>query len=355
MIRPLLPTLLSTLALFLAATESPAQPPIKGAKDTRAPAPGQKSPRFSAEAIELFCLMSQNYDFAGTQYSSKADAEAILPFTRSADPDLREIAEMSRNLFVLHTLHQQQGKVIARAFAEQADKWPAIFGEQLLKALSKDGKKTSDITRSVKLVEKLMGTQPQKVVNEGWLIAYLGNELSLATAEKMRLLALRPKLANAAPMNAIEVQLETATNKLGTITFTNRTNKTLHNCLVLTRLNVDREFVRSGAAKEELVGKLVLPLLGFSKQTVAGSLEAARLRSLFAEQDKGGVLYLAEVPPGGSVTTNLTRPDFFLFSKGAYVSVFCDEFAVEQQSAPNFAEAKLAVQNSRKAAPKKGK
>ena len=102
-------------------------------------------------------------------------------------------------------------------------------------------------------------------------IAYLGNELSLATADKMGALAQLPKLANEAPNNAIQIRLETASNRLGTITFTNRTDLTLHHCLVLTRLSVDREFIRKGAAQEDLVGKLVLPLLGFSKQTVAGS------------------------------------------------------------------------------------
>jgi hypothetical protein len=116
---------------------------------------------------------------------------------------------------------------------------------------------------------------------------------------------------------------------------------------------VDRDFVRTRAAQEDLVGKLVLPLLGFSKAAILGSREAGRLRSLFAEQDKGAVLYLAEFAPGATMTTSMSRPDYYLFSKGIYASLWCDEFAAERQDADNFADAKLAVQNSRKAVPKK--
>jgi hypothetical protein len=347
MIRHLLPTFLTVLALVLAASNSPAQP---GAAK---PTPGQKSPRFTSEALELFCIMTQGYDLNATRYSANADLESLVRFTHSDDADIREIAEMSRNLKVLHMLNKQQGQVIQKAFETQAEKWPGIFAAQIIKSLASDGKKESDIHASAKLLEKLMGTQPQKVVNEGWRIAYLGNELSIATADKMAALAQRPKLANAAPKDALQVRLGTDPKRLGLIDITNRTDRTLHNCLILTRLSVDREFVRTRAAQEDLVGKLVLPLLGFSKATILGSREAARLRSLFAEQDKGAVLYLAELAPGATMTTSMSRPDFYLFSKGVYASLWCDEFAAERQDADNFADAKLAVQNSRKGPPKK--
>jgi hypothetical protein len=182
-----------------------------------------------------------------------------------------------------------------KAFETQADQWPGIFAAQIIKSLAGDGKEKSDIHASAKFLEKLMGTQPLKVVNEGWRIAYLGNELSIATADKMAALAQRLKLATQPPKNAFQVRLETEPNRLGLINVTNRTDRTLHNCLVLTRLTVDREFVRTRAVQEDLVGKLVLPLLGFSKTTILSSREQTRLRSLFAEQDKGAVLYLAEL------------------------------------------------------------
>src|ERR1019366_8242229 len=164
--RHLTPSFISLLVLILAAFALPAQQP------TAKPTPGQKSIRFSAEALELFCVVTHGYDFNGTRYSAKADLDTILPFTKSADPDVREIAEMWRNLFVLHMLNKQQGQVIQKAFETQADKWPGIFAGQLIKSLmTGDGKERSDIQSSAKLLEKLMGTQPQKVVNEGWRIA----------------------------------------------------------------------------------------------------------------------------------------------------------------------------------------
>jgi hypothetical protein len=89
MTRRLLPSLMTILALVLATSDSPAQP------GAATPMPGQKSPRFTTEALELFCIMTQGYDLNATRYSANAELESLLRFTHSDDADIREIAEIS--------------------------------------------------------------------------------------------------------------------------------------------------------------------------------------------------------------------------------------------------------------------
>ncbi len=86
-----------------------------------------------------------------------------------------------------------------------------------------------------------------------------------------------------------------------------------------------------------------MPGLGFSHKTVTGSVRAAELRAIFHLQDKGVMLYVPEIPAGGKVTTAIARPDYFLIGKTADISLWCDEWAIENQAVDNFAEARQAA------------
>jgi hypothetical protein len=320
--------------------------------------------RFSADAVALFNEISNSYDLNGKRVAGgKFDDEALAKLAKSDEKEVREVAELAPKLKMLNMLNREQGKKIQEAFKEQIDKWPGIIGGKVIEALGSPPKEKATIQDAAKLLEQLMGSDrkkigaPQQAVNKAWAIACLGNGTGLSMRNTMRDLALKQGPKGADVKEPVTVVLETEGPLFGGINITNKTDKALHHCLLFTRLVADKEQLEKLNKEENLVGKFILPGLGFSKATVAGSVMAADLRFSFNMQDKGVMIYVPEIPAGGKVTTLVARFDYFTIGSEADISLWCDELAAEHQPASNFSEARAAAEKAlkppAKARPKK--
>jgi hypothetical protein len=312
----------------------------------------ESKPRFSKDAIQLFTELTDGYELNGQRVrKGNGDKEILKKLSLSQEPEVAEVAQKAPMLDFLQQLSQSQDREIQRAFEKQAMKWPATIAATVIQALGQSDPEKNDIRSAAKLLEGLMGSSdpdsPQQAVNRAWATTCLGNGLSLSIQKSLKTIGERGGPSALTTRNPISVTLNTNSPDLGTITLTNRTNQTLHHCLIFTRLEADRERINKLASEEDLVGRLILPGLGFSKATVEGSREAARLRYNFHAQDKGVMIYVPEIPANGKVTALLSQPEYFLSSRGAEMSLWCDELAIERQPAANWTEALEAVGSRR--------
>jgi hypothetical protein len=310
-------------------------------------------PRFSADALALFNEISNSYDLNGKRVASgKLDEEVLARLAKSKEKEVGELAESAVHLKLLQRLSREDNKKVQAAFEEQAKRIPGIVAVHVIDALRSPEKEKNDLQSAAKFLEELMGSKggrkdsPQQAVNRAWSTACLGNGLGISMRESMRTLANRPGPATAELKNPIGVQVNT--ELLGAITLTNRTDHALHHCLIFTRLEADKDRLKKLAAEEDLVGALILPSLGFSKNTVEASRLAAQLRWDFNQQDKGVMLYVPEIPARGTVTSQLARPDYYTISKGADMSIWCDELTLDHQPADNWSDARAAVEKTLK-------
>lgn len=310
--------------------------------------------RFSADAVALFAELTQAYDLNGRRMpAGKFGPAALARLAKSKEAEVALVAKQAPHLKLLQELSRAQNKKVLEVFGKQAKEWPGIMAGHVIEALASPEGEKGDIRWAAKLLEDLMGTEPdrpgeqtpQQAVNRAWAIACMGNGLGISMRVTMRKIAARGGTGTGGLKGPITVTVETGPG-LGAITLTNRSGKALHHCLIFTRLEADAERIKAAAAQEDLVGAFLLPALGFSKKLVDGSREAARLRHLFNRQDKGVMVYVPEIPAGGKVSTLLARPDYYLVSRGASMSIWCDELAVDPQPAENWAEARLAVERA---------
>lgn len=302
--------------------------------------------RFSADAVALLEQVTQAYDLNGKRMPAGRFDDAVLDrLAASADEQVRDLTEMVRGLKLIQTLNRQQGRVVGEAFRAQAAKFPGIMAERLAEVSADPAGDEFAIQSAAKTVEALLGTEPQKAVNRAWAIAYVGNGLGNHLKGRLRDLAAQAGNADG-PAESIVVSLATEPGRLGNVTVLNRGKAPLHHCLIITRLEADEERIQAAAEEEDKVGKSILPALGLSPTTVEGSREAARLRYAFSKQDKGVVVYVAEIPPGGRVTTMLAAPGYYAVARGADVSFWSDEAAIEHKPASNWEAARQAVLRS---------
>jgi hypothetical protein len=308
--------------------------------------------------ITLLSELSEPYELnRKTVPPGKFDDQILARLAKSADRDVRTLASMARLLKFLKYIHMGQVEKVERIIDEQAKKVPNIIRDRLIETLYKDDSEIARIRDAAKTVEEMMGKKlqkndkkhqkyerPQTAVNEAWAISCLGNGLGVAMREKLRAIATQEKPPMSAPRNAISVALATDRSRLGTIIVANRTSRTLHHCLIIGRLEADRKRLEAMSAREKAVGGFILPSLGFSMETVAGSLLASELRTIYGQQDKGMMLYVPEIPPRATICAFLERADYFLISKGADVSLCCDELTIDRQPVRNWKEALSAVQ-----------
>lgn len=304
------------------------------AMKNRAPARTEAvQPRFTPEALELFSQITNAYDLNGQrQASGQFDLEAMRRLYKSDSLAIRQLVEQAAQLKWLHDKNKTQNAEVCRAFEKQINEWPRLIVDRVMETVSTPEDERGDINSAASILEDMLGGEPQEAVNQAWAVACLGNGTANSLKENIRTLAVSKGRSEPAPAYALDVVID-ANNS---ITIINQTKSTLHNCVLFTRVMADRERVLKDAEQEDLVGQFVLPLLGFKKETVQGSRDAARLRYNFHLQDKGVMVYLAALPPGGQVTTGLTSPAYFSVAKGADISLWCDEWAIENQAPRNW-------------------
>ena len=334
--------LLVVLATLVSNAAGQVPPGDKPGTDTR--------PRFSADAIALATELSGRYELDDRKMpSGRWDVKALARLSRSNERLVRELAELAPGFKLLKFLDKNQGAQIQESFKKQAeelidfDKLINTMTERIVETTRSPGSDGKGIRSAARILEDIVGSKPQKAVNKSWAIACMGNGLGNVMKGKFRELAGHEIRTDPGMGGSIGVTLETLPDRLGTITLTNRTDRSFHHALIITRLVADRDRVQAIAQEENLVGRLVLPGLGFSDETVRGSLLAAELRSNFNQQEKGEVVYVPEIPPGASVRMSLARPGYFEIASSADVSLWCDELVVECSNADNMAEARRAV------------
>ncbi len=306
--------------------------------------PARSEERFSAGAIALLEQITNSFDLNGTRMPPGPFDKTVLTRLAKADqPQVRAVAEMAPELKLLHTLNRLQGKAAAEKIGERAGPALIHIGKYVIEGLTDSREEKDDLRAAVKTLEEVIDSKTQEEVNKAWAIACLGNGVGVAMKAQLRDLATSGQQPGGKEWKGIAVALGTAPTQFGAIAIKNRTRRTLHHCLVITRLEADRERLKTLAAQEDAVGEFILPALGFSKRTVDGSRLAARLRYLFCQQDKGVVVYVPELAPGATLTTTLADPKYFRVAKGADVSFWCDEGSIEHCSASNWARVRAAV------------
>ncbi len=168
--------------------------------------------------------------------------------------------------------------------------------------------------------------------------------LHLLLRDELRRLASARQPTPGTPAPPITVRLDG--QRGGHIVLENQGTLPLHHCLIFTRLQTDVQRVRAEAAREDAVGG-ALPVLGVSREMAAASRQAARLRYLYEEQEKGWVIYVPEIGPGARVSAGFDGVVRLTLATGADLSLWCDEMTVEHQPAANWAEVKLEVEDRR--------
>jgi hypothetical protein len=125
----------------------------------------------------------------------------------------------------------------------------------------------------------------------------------------------------------------------------NSSHRELHHCLILACAVPDRERILNDAGGELLINQLILPPVGFSSTTVEGTQQAVVLRTMIASVPKGAVLYVPQLPAGGTV---IFQNSYYLsMTKSAHVSLWCDEGTVDRQAVGNVKQPKSGRRRGR--------
>jgi hypothetical protein len=304
--------------------------------------------RFDGEGIELLKQVSEGYDLnEGNVAPGKFDDEVLGRLQSSADPSVRELARLLPQMKELHGLSRQQNARTAQTLLGQVKSLPLAAAERVIEAMKAPEDEQNDIRSAAKTLEAFMGSNrpdeinPQTQMNKSYALIALGNGMAMSLMQKLAAYAHEGSnpgagVGSSAASLMLDVRLNDDPRRAGTVKITNLSGKPLTNCLVITRLEADKPRVAAMAKQEDTFGKLVLPALGLSGNTVSGSRLAARLRYIYFGQDKGGIAFIPEFPTGGTVTVNFASPAHYSISKSATASVWCDEGMAEGVSVKNW-------------------
>ena len=308
---------------------------VKAAAKPKINEPAQPAPpRHAAQARDLLASISGPYWLDG-QPVAGGDMKAAVALAKSADAKVAELAKMAVDLYALGQLRSEQGRKTLEALQLQLELGaPLAFAKRIATGNTNPG--------VVRIVEDLMGSKVQDEFNKAYLLTYLGMDQSAQLRGKLQAFAEAVAIADIKVKKPVAVYCETTPEAMGTITIRNDSGRTLRNLLALGRVAVDAEAAREAGESEMAMGA-VLRGIGFSKETVKGSVRAAELRSLAAQIDPGAMVFVAELKPGAAVRIPVAHQNYFRNAKSADVSIFSDEVSIVRQRPSNFYEAQITA------------
>lgn len=176
--------------------------------------------------------------------------------------------------------------------------------------------------------------QADQYVNRVLVTQLKGFALNLLLKEASLALAEPPGAELEGDADAISVRIETAPGKYGSIVLTNRSGRTLHHCLVITRLIPNRSrSVLYGALAE--TQPALLKELGINADTVDEMAKTHRLRTMLDLLEQGVMIFVPEIPAGAAVRTSVGSVAWLRAARSADLSLVCDELSLTGVQAQN--------------------
>ena len=347
--------------LLAGGSQTEAQQPKKKKKKTTTPpskvtmsSPNEAKSRFSPELIELLTATSNGYELNGKAIPPAMDIPAILKATKSKDPKIQELGRLSCDLVYLNAALREQKpdpeieriakanmpagdeveclKIVSdRVSAEQLAEFglKATFIETLLKGGRKRGDfADGDDSLFMKKFNTIIGEQYKKS-NKSHTMLIVGQNKGLALKEKS--IALVGQLTRVPPTakEPIRVKLETTREKQVVVTITNQTTVPFQHCLLLARAIPDPQLVekKSRSQMSALLLGGAFGLGGSDDSKVAACWDIL-LQSVLYNMERGSMVYVPEIPVGGTVRAGLISANDLVYLKNTEISLWCDELTV---------------------------
>lgn len=309
------------------------------------------SARFGSDATRLFQAVSSQYILNEVSFPEIPSLELIEKAARSSDQLLANIAR--------GYLEERSAKTEFTRLTEEANKAAGDTQRRLRNALPSFFLSDQDPMDSAnELLSKTMKPQMpgdgdlQETLNRTWRLQ-VRIQLGLQDLrEKIRRFADRSDAIGAKVPDALGVRMTTLSATLAGIAVTNRTNKPLSHCLLISRQQPrpkdnKGEFVENAPQR---IAKVLNDSVGIDEDITKNSMRGEALRKKIMEIEHGYVAYIPVIPAGVTVTIPLCDPTFLGYGPRVDVALWCDELTAESPRATNFQEVQIAYQQSLKAA-----
>jgi hypothetical protein len=322
-----------------------AQPPRQGSS---------ASSRFSPELVSLLTGISDGYELNSKSVMPAMDVAAIKNAVQSKDARIQELGRTyAQVLYVLAVI--QEKKVdpdIQRIATEsipnldvacidvlQARLTPQGLQEfkdriKFMRQVIESGRKRGDLPEANSKdnpLEKNYVTKPfKKSLNSSALLMF-GQDKALFARDTIRKMVGQP-VNLISVKEPLKVKLETTAGKQVVVALTNQAKVPLHHCLVLARAFPDPLLVDKKTRMNLATVVLGSGAIGASEETTELTMCYTVIQSVINNMERGGLIFVPEIPAGGTVRLRLTALDDMPYLKNGEVSLWCNELTVESLS-----------------------
>lgn len=178
------------------------------------------------------------------------------------------------------------------------------------------------------VIEDLVFKEPLEQSVQASTILVVGQAKGLASKEKVQALVGKPIGPAPAGKEPLKVKLETTKNKQVVVAVTNQTKVPLHHCLLLARAIPNPAMVERKINSDKTLLLLGGGALGASDKFAEKALDYILLQSVLYNMERGGMVFVPEIPAGGTVRLGLTSADDMVYLKDSELSLWCDELTV---------------------------
>ena len=343
--------------LLAGGSQTEAQQPKKKKKTTTPPSkvtmpsPNEEKSRFSPELIELLTATSNGYELNGKAIAPAMDIPAILKAAMSKDPRIQELGRLSCDLVYLYTRLRKQKPdpeieriakanmpdikteclkiVLARVKPEELVTFgiSAAFVENLVKVGRKEGV-FAPSDANTQLIEDLVLQQPLDQSVQASTLFVVGQAKGLASKDKVQALVGKPIGPVPPAKEPIKVMLETTKDKQVVVAVTNQSQAPLHQCLLRARAIPNPAMVERKINSDKVLLLLGAGALGSSDKFTGNTLDYILLQSVLYNMERGGMVFVPEIPAGGTVRLGLISADDMVYLQDSELSLWCNELTV---------------------------
>jgi hypothetical protein len=333
-----------------------AQPPKK-----KKPGPAKKRPAetagtsfLSGEAIDLLTATSNGYELNGKRIAPALDVPAILKAARSKDARIQELGSLSCELvYLVAQLRKEKPNEeverIAQARLARIDveclkivldrvsaKELVGFGLNVafMDALIKEGRKRGELVKpsaDSEILEKLLLEKPLQELLRSTMIRLVGQAKGLASKEKIKTLVGKHVGSTPALRESIKIKLETLKDKQVVVTVTNQGMAPLHHCLLQSRAFPDPRLIERKINSDRAAMLLAAGFLGVGEKSTDNASLYTLLQYVLSNTERGALVYLPEIPAGGTVRLGLTTSEDLVYLKESELSLWCEELTLTKQ------------------------
>lgn len=356
--------LIVCVVLMLNAISSPceAQKPkkkkamaAKAAAKAAAAKPSDGGPRFSTELRELLAATSSGYELDGQAVAPALGVAAILKAANSPNPKIQELGRLHCDLAYLSaTIRQQQPDPelsrIAKADMPLGIKFECLktvservpagdlarFGlkADFMETLLEEGRKRGSL---VNPDDSLIGLLLDAALDAAVKNSLAFSETSIVglakgLAAKQRIVALTgaARTASLDAADSIDAKLETTSKGHVVVAVTNQTSSPMRNCLLLARSIPNPQAVERTVNSEIAAINALDAFVGVGKEkTKIAAYVDILYRSVLHNLERGGIVFVPELPMNGTVRVGLVPAKDMAYVKGSEISLWSDAGEVE--------------------------